>query len=164
MADSTLTPAEIARIDAIVGPIIYERTVAPGLAARYDGACESVVRLHDETVSQRQRIAALEDELEAARSQLDAAILFRVGDVRISRARGRWEVGISHTSPRWRSAEPAEMHDRDRAFERARQLAEGNPVPPTDPRAREQLAAATWPSRAARRLEADAHPTTRSPR
>lgn len=61
--DRTLTPADLVMIDAIVDPIRRERAAAPGLAARYDAACERVSELHAEAVSQRRRIEGLEDQI-----------------------------------------------------------------------------------------------------
>ncbi|WP_435109410.1 hypothetical protein [Nocardiopsis synnemataformans] len=186
------TLEHVRRVEAAHRAYAVMTVVGPELAARDRRIAElhqTIIR-HDEAddaeaVRRHARIRELEEQLAAAREEntrlqaladlrkellaraeekLDTAILFRVGDVRVSRARGRWEVGISHTSPRWTPGTPVEeLHDRDRAFIRARQLAEGAPAPaPADPRSREQLAAATWPRRAARRLEDDAHPTERT--
>lgn len=57
-----LTPAQIADIDRIAGPIHRERAAAPGLAARYDDACIRIAEMHDETVAQRRRIEDAEEQ------------------------------------------------------------------------------------------------------
>ena len=72
MADH-LTPAELVMIDAIVDPIRRERAAAPGLAAKYDSACDAVTSQYDEIVRQRRRIEALEDQLSDARHERDTA-------------------------------------------------------------------------------------------
>lgn len=70
MADH-LTPAELVMIDAIVDPIRRERAAAPGLAAKYDDACDAVADQYDEIVRQRRRIEALEDQLSDAQKLAD---------------------------------------------------------------------------------------------
>lgn len=61
MSDSYRTPAELAELDEIVAEISRERAAAPGLATRYDAACERITELHEETVRLRTRIWDLED-------------------------------------------------------------------------------------------------------
>ena len=65
MPDATLTPAELAQIDAAVARVYAERADAPTMAARYDGACRRLDELHAETVRQRRRIEGLEDQIAA---------------------------------------------------------------------------------------------------
>jgi len=60
MTDSYRTPAELAELDEIVAEISRERAAAPGLATRYDAACERIIELHEETTRQRERIWDLE--------------------------------------------------------------------------------------------------------
>ena len=69
MADPTLTPAELVMIDAIVDPIRRERAAAPGLAARYDSACDAVTEQYDEIVKLRRQAERLEDQLADAHAE-----------------------------------------------------------------------------------------------
>lgn len=66
MSDSYRTPAELAELDEIVAEISRERAIAPGLATRYDAACERITELHEETTRQRSRIWDLEERLRNA--------------------------------------------------------------------------------------------------
>lgn len=100
--------------------------------AHWGGDPERLIAAWEEDrAQQRQRIRDLE-------SQLAAAILFRVGDVRVSRRPGYWEVGISPSSPRRKrrhlgSAE--KLGDRDAAMARARELAQEVATPLKEPSA-----------------------------
>lgn len=73
MADH-LTAAEIAMIDAIVDPIRRERAAAPGLAAKYDSACDAVTDQYDEIVRLRRQVEALEDQLRDRDGRLRAQL------------------------------------------------------------------------------------------
>lgn len=63
MADHTLTPEQIAMIDASVARVRAERADAGIMSAKYDAVCERLAELHDESVGRLRRIQALEDQL-----------------------------------------------------------------------------------------------------
>lgn len=167
MADEpTLTPAELAMIDATVARVHAERADAPTMAARYDAACERIVELLDETTRLRRRIQALEDQLADAR-----ALAARYWDNALA-ALDRRDSEIARLRLAWRSARRRARQQRDALREAL--VADREQVRRTRDRYRDerdtarreaadlrtQLAATTNPARAVRRLEADAHPGT----
>ncbi|MFL1430237.1 MULTISPECIES: hypothetical protein [unclassified Nocardiopsis] len=75
MPDHALAPDELAMIAATVARVRADRADARVMGARYDAACEQIVKLLDETVAQRRRIAELETALERKRDSIAARIV-----------------------------------------------------------------------------------------
>lgn len=135
MADHTLTPAELARIDATVARVYAERADAKIMGAKYDDACQLIVEHHAEIVRLRRRAEALEDQL--ADAQALAGRYWNNALVAIDR------LGAENNRLRlaWQSARRRARRQRDAL--------------------RAQLAATTNPDRAEARLAADTRPGTK---
>ncbi|WP_433701748.1 hypothetical protein [Nocardiopsis sp. CA-288880] len=115
-----------------VAQMLYQRPEYPsGMAEQL--ACDAAHRRADDVMGVVEtRVRELEAENRKLRGDLEAAILFRIGDLRVSRAGGRWLVGVSHASDRWRDRfdrPDEETWDRDAALGRAREIAGEEPHP-----------------------------------
>ncbi|MEU0492586.1 hypothetical protein ABZ249_25445 [Nocardiopsis sp. NPDC006139] len=128
-----MTLEELDQLDALSALIHRERVAAPRMAARYDEACANVAELHEETVRQRRRIAALEDQLADAQALADRRWVAWHSARRRAEAYGEGIVRLTEDRDAWKGWCKA---------------------------AEERLAATTAPHRAEARLADDAQPTT----
>lgn len=165
MAEHTLTPDEIAMIDATVARVRADRADAQIMGAKYDGACEQIVKLLDEATAQWRRIAELEHEASRLRADYDEATAELAQELAEERTlTGR--LRLAWTSARRRAAQQrdalrdAVAADRNQARRvRDRYRGERDTARAESAALRAQLAATTAPHRAEERLAADARPT-----
>ncbi|GAA1469970.1 hypothetical protein NE857_31480 [Nocardiopsis exhalans] len=165
MADH-LTPDQLARIDAIVGPIHRERADAPGLAAKYDDACERIAEQHDEIVKLRRRAEALKGQLADARALVgrywdNALAAMERRDAENNRLRLAWQSARRRARRQRDALREAMAADREQVrIVRDRYRDERDAARRENAALRAQLAATTNPARAEEQLAADARPGT----